>query len=239
MAVARYDAVADDYAAGSADVDRVMLELLDLVEPVHGQRVLDLACGHGRVARELARRGATVTGLDLSEALLDKAIAMDRAHPLGITYVHGDASANVELPDQSFDAVVCNFGLSDIDDLDGALGTVHRVLRRDGGFGFAILHPCFAGGATVSGAWPTDGSYRDEGYWVADGAASLLRRRVGANHRTLSTYVNTLGRHGLGITAIREPAPPAEWAADERRAAAGFPVFLVARCRNESTDGTS
>jgi hypothetical protein len=50
--------------------------------------------------------------------------------------------------------VVCSFGLSDIDDLDGTLANTHRLLRHDGVFAFSILHPCFAGGAEVSASRP-------------------------------------------------------------------------------------
>jgi SAM-dependent methyltransferase len=130
-------------------------------------------------------------------------------------------------------AVVCHFGLADIDNLDGALATVRRVLRPNGRFVFSILHPCFPGTATVSGTWPAVGRYYDEGLWVADAPSSTLRHQVGANHRTLSTYVNSLSRHGLLLTAVREPSPPSECATDDRRDAARLPVFLVARCRKE------
>jgi ubiquinone/menaquinone biosynthesis C-methylase UbiE len=231
---ARYDAVADFYEAGFSDpTDPVVVALLGLLGPPAGLRVLDIACGHGRVTRELARRGATVTGVDLSRALLTKAEAIEEAEPLGVRYVHGDVAAVPQVPDAAFDAVVCNFGLSDIDDLEGALATVHRVLRSGGSFVFSILHPCFPGSGAVSGAWPSTGRYHDEGYWIADAAAATLRRQVGANHRMLSTYINGLVRHGLRPTQMSEPAPPVEWAAADRRDAARFPVFLVARCSND------
>lgn len=231
MRGARYDAVADFYEAGFSDPsDLVLTTLLDLLGPSKDRRVLDLACGHGRVARKVARLGATVTGVDLSRALLDKARAHEDSEPLGIRYVHADAAAVSELADESFDAVICNFGLADIDDLDGALATTRRVLKADGSFVFSILHPCFAGTATIAGTWPVAGRYYDEGFWTADSTYSTLRRQVGANHRTLSTYVNALSRHELLITAMREPPPPAEWNTDERREAARLPVFLVAQC---------
>lgn len=73
------------------------------------------------------------------------------------------------------------------------------------------------------------GSYYDEGWWRADGAASSLRRQVGANHRTLSTYLSALRRHGLWLDALLEPAPSPEWAR-ARPDAARMPVFLTARC---------
>jgi 2-polyprenyl-3-methyl-5-hydroxy-6-metoxy-1,4-benzoquinol methylase len=51
----------------------VLAALLDLLGPPQGRRVVDLVCGRGRVAREVAKLGATVIGVDLFAALLDKA----------------------------------------------------------------------------------------------------------------------------------------------------------------------
>ncbi len=61
MPEARYDSVADFYAtAFNAIDDPAGAALLDLVGSPASLRILDLACGHGRITRELARRGAAV-----------------------------------------------------------------------------------------------------------------------------------------------------------------------------------
>src|SRR5437763_10513637 len=114
--LARYDPIADfyeDFASG-APSGAVDMALLDLAGDMTGLRLLDLACGHGRFARELARRGAAVVGIDLSAALIAKARAAEDAEPLGVTYVHADAASPRMLGGETFDGVVCNFGLSDI-----------------------------------------------------------------------------------------------------------------------------
>jgi 2-polyprenyl-3-methyl-5-hydroxy-6-metoxy-1,4-benzoquinol methylase len=233
---ARYDAVADFYAAGWAGGDDpVSVSLAVLTGDVAGRRVLEIACGHGRITRELARQGAAVTGVDISGAMIANAESAEREKPLGIQYVRADVADPALLPGEVFDVVVCSFGLSDIDDLDGTLANTHRLLRQDGVFAFSILHPCFAGGADVSGSWPSGGTYYDERWWQADGSLSTLRQQVGANHRSLSTYLNSLRRHGLLLDEIAEPAPAAEWAAT-RPDAARFPVFLVARCLNRDKE---
>ena len=73
MPEARYDAVADFYAtAFDAIDDPASMALLDLIGSPGGLRILDLACGHGRITRELARRGADVTGADMSAALTER-----------------------------------------------------------------------------------------------------------------------------------------------------------------------
>jgi SAM-dependent methyltransferase len=231
MPEARYDAVADFYEAGWLDRydDPVSVALFDLLGPLAGRRVLDVACGHGRITRELARHGARPLGLDLSRSLIAKAETAERADPLGIEYVVADIGRAPMLEAAHFDLVVCSFGLSDIDDLEAALRTIARTLRPAGRFVFSILHPCFPGAGEVSGSWSPTGGYYDERWWRAGGSFSSLRRRVGANHRMLSTYLNALCRHGLRVAAVAEPRPPAEWTGI-RDDAARFPVFLVVQC---------
>ena len=84
-------------------------------------------------------------GLDISAALLARARAHEAAQPLGIRYVHADAAAPGALAGQVFDGVVCNYGLSAIDDLDGVLANIARLVRAGGWFVFSLLHPCFPG----------------------------------------------------------------------------------------------
>jgi SAM-dependent methyltransferase len=157
-------------------MDSVSVALFGLLGSVRGARVLDLACGHGRITRELAQRGAKVVGLDFSGALLDRARALEATDRLRITYIHADAASRSILDGEVFDVVVCRFGFSDIDDLDGTVATVTRVLEPTGRLVFSLLHPFFGGGRDVSGSWASAGSYYDEGWWVADGALSSLRR---------------------------------------------------------------
>jgi 2-polyprenyl-3-methyl-5-hydroxy-6-metoxy-1,4-benzoquinol methylase len=228
MVNARYDAVADFYVAGfQATDDAVSRALLDLLGPITGLRVLDVACGHGRLTRELARRGGDVDGVDLSERLIEKAQEEEHNESLGIRYIHADVTALHVLAQAAFDAATCSFGLSDIDDLDGALAAVSHALRPGGRFVFSIPHPCFPGGKGISGSWPPTGRYYDEGHWTAQDALSTLRRQVGANHRTLSTYLNTLRTHGLWLDQIAEPLPAPDW--DQAHDADRKPVYLVGR----------
>lgn len=229
---ARYDAVASTYASGDDDYSLTATQaLLELAGDVRNSRVLDLACGSGLITRKLARDGAAdVVGIDISTGLLERASLAERAEPLGTTYFVIDASAPDILPGRSFDLVVCSFGLSDIDDLDGTCRNVARLLRTGGRFVFSILHPCFPGVHDVSSSWPTGGRYYDEGWWRADGELSSLRQQVGANHRTVSTYLNSLARVGLLVDRMLEP-PPNEDFASRSADAGAYPLYLAVRCR--------
>lgn len=233
-AEARYDLIGDFYVdrVGMDAGDSVAAEVVAMAGDVRGARALDLACGPGRIARELARRGARVVGADISEVLLGLARAVEAEEPLGVAYRSEDVTSPRALEGETFDVVACNHALADIDDLDGALATVARVLRPGGRFVFSILHPCFPGFDEITpSSWPWAGGYRAEGWWLADNPG--FRGKVGSNHRMLSTYVNALVRHGLAIEEAAEPEAMADMLARQAVAQPGagpLPTFLILRC---------
>src|SRR5439155_1089278 len=93
----------DFFAANTA---RAIEPLLDGAGVRAGLAVLDVACGPGHVAAAAARRGARVTGVDLSVEMLALAV---RAH-VDVRFREADAEA-LPFTDCAFDAVVCNFGI--------------------------------------------------------------------------------------------------------------------------------
>lgn len=107
--------------------------VLDAARVADGDRVLDIACGTGVLARAAAARGGHVAGLDLSAEML--AVARDRAPRVG--WVRGDAS-RVPFRDEAFDAVVSQFGLMHFDDKVGAIREQLRVLRPQGRLAVAV-----------------------------------------------------------------------------------------------------
>jgi ubiquinone/menaquinone biosynthesis C-methylase UbiE len=101
--------------------------LLDAVGAGRNTRLLDVATGLGNTAAAAAARGARVSAIDFSSAMVERA---RRAHA-GIEFREGDALA-LPFPDRSFDAVVCNFGILHFADPDRALAEMRRVLAPGG-----------------------------------------------------------------------------------------------------------
>jgi SAM-dependent methyltransferase len=94
MTSARYDVFADwyhDWVGEDARRDFTCLATVEALGDAGRGRVLELACGSGRLARYLAERGATVVGVDLSAALIAKAVAVEQRAPRGIRYLVGNA----------------------------------------------------------------------------------------------------------------------------------------------------
>jgi SAM-dependent methyltransferase len=131
----------DDYLYFMADVltPEATGEAVDaiwrLLELEPGLEVLDLACGHGRIANSLAERGARVTGLDLTPRFLEVARADAAERGVEVEYVEGDMRS---LPwSERFDRVVnwfTAFGYFDDAENRRVLEEVHRALRPGGRF---------------------------------------------------------------------------------------------------------
>src|SRR5437879_4712615 len=214
MTTSSYDQIATWYDEsmrnGSLIHDLVMPGIFTLLGDIAGQHICDLACGQGLLARQLVRRGATVVGIDLSQRLLQMARHDETQEPLGIVYLHDDAQALHTVTDASFDGVICNVALMDIADLAATYRAVQRILRPAGWFVCSITHPCFQ---TPLSSWTSDqegtvsrvvSGYFEEKFWRSDNPQGV-RGQVGAYHRTLSTYVNTLVEAGLALESIIEP----------------------------------
>jgi demethylmenaquinone methyltransferase / 2-methoxy-6-polyprenyl-1,4-benzoquinol methylase len=96
-----------------------------VVQP--GDRVLDACCGTGDLALAARDAGGTVTALDFSERMLERA----RRKSAEVEWLQGDALA-LPFPDGSFDAATVGFGVRNLDDLEGGLAELRRVLRPGG-----------------------------------------------------------------------------------------------------------
>ncbi len=135
----------------TAGLDRRWRErAVERAELEHGQSALDVCCGTGDLAFELARAvgpSGTVTGCDFSEAMLEiarekEAERRTATRPTASSNGAGGGSAEVEfewadaleLPyeDSSFDAVTVGFGVRNLADLDAGLAELTRVLRPGG-----------------------------------------------------------------------------------------------------------
>ena len=105
----------------------------DVLALNEGDEVLDVPCGHGRIANRLARRGSHVTGLDADALFLERARADADARGVEVEYVQGDMR---QLPWVGrFDAAVnwfTSFGYFDDDGNRAWLETVLGTLKAGG-----------------------------------------------------------------------------------------------------------
>lgn len=105
-----------------------------LLELEPGMEVLDLACGHGRIANRLAQRGVQVTGLDATPLFLDQARRDAAERGVEVNYACGDMRS-LPWPEHRFERIISwftSFGYFDDSENREVLSEAHRVLRPGG-----------------------------------------------------------------------------------------------------------
>jgi SAM-dependent methyltransferase len=181
-------------------------------------QVLDVGCGNGYFTRELARRGARATGIDISPRMIEHARRHESMDSLGIEYHVLDAAA---LPagfvTQSLDMATSCLALQDMPNVGQVLRGVRVLLRPGGRFVASIAHPCTD---TPFRAWERDSSgqkrwlcidrYFERGpleyTWSGWGRDFTTE----AIHATLEDWVGWILDAGFRIRALKEPHPTEE-----------------------------
>jgi SAM-dependent methyltransferase len=193
--------------------------LLDLL-PAPGRLTVEVGCGEGRVSRELLARGHRVVAFDASERL----VAAARAGEPAVDARVADAAA-LPLPDGAADLVVAAMVLISLDDLDGAVAEMARLLDAGGCLCLSTVHPANSHDLADP---PPGRSYFDTYRF------SETRERAGQRvtfhdvHRPLETYSRALEAAGLLVEAMREPVPSEAHVSAHPDAADGRrrPMFL-------------
>lgn len=135
----------DDFVETGKDYYRHQVHgpaLLEVCGDVAGLNVLDLGSGQGWFSRQLAERGASVVGVELSERQFANAVRHEQDRPLGIQYHNIDAARVADqFPPATFDLVTACMSIQDMDDAPAVMGGVRKVLKPGGGMAFSVPHP--------------------------------------------------------------------------------------------------
>lgn len=220
------------------------------------QRILDLACGSGVLCRYLAERGAALTGIDLSEELLQRA----KSYPeqgKSVCYLKADATRLLDedgkplygLDAVTYDAVCLVLAVQNMTSLSSIWRGVATLLAPKGILVLVLMHPCFRIPQRSDWRWNEAFGRQERVLWqylqseelaisihpgrAAEGATS---ETVVHYHRPLQAYVNTLGNAGLLIDHLEE------WSSHKREepgkkqqaldlARREFPLFMALRAK--------
>lgn len=161
------------------------------------ERVLDLGCGEGWLARGLAEHGIGVVGLDVSPELVEAARRAGGGEFHAVSY---DAlAADPSLARGEYDAVVCNFSL--LDEYPGPLlQSLRRVLRPGGALLIQTVHPW-----TAAGEGPYEDGWRTETFaGFGEGFAAPMPWY----YRTLASWTDVIAAAGYDLAGLREPVHP-------------------------------
>ena len=180
-------------------------KLVKFAQVSSGQKVLDVACGAGVVAVTAARRGAIVSGLDLSPVLLERARYNAELAGVTVDFAEGDAEA-LPYPDASFDVVLSQFGHIFAPRPQVALSEMLRVLKVGGRLAFELAaralprpHVHFSGGL-LAARLPAQQPPAPPALW---GDPNVVRERLGAAVTGLTFGRDTLTGPALSLMHFR------------------------------------
>jgi SAM-dependent methyltransferase len=108
--------------------------VLDAARVAAGDRVLDVGCGNGALSRAAAARGATVTGVDISGPMLERARAHAAAEGVDVEFVQADAQAHPFAG--GHDVVISRYGVMFFGDPVAAFTNLARALEPGGRLAF-------------------------------------------------------------------------------------------------------
>jgi 2-polyprenyl-3-methyl-5-hydroxy-6-metoxy-1,4-benzoquinol methylase len=226
-------------------VEPATLRLLNLKK---GERVLDIGCGNGQLARRMVQLGVRVIAFDFCVPFIK--IAKSRKYGKKIDYRTIDATKQrdlLSLGKHAYDAAVCTMALMDMANIEPLLTVLPSLLKAEGRFVFSVMHPCFnAVGMdhvvefreTKTGAVSKELSIKVKEY--SDPCARKGLGIIGQPveqyyfHRPLNVLLNACFDAGFVLDRIEEPTfaeplnPDKAWSWSQCNS---IPPVLVARMR--------
>ena len=183
--------------------------LIEQARPQPGERVIDVGCGCGDTSVVFGRRvGASghVLGVDISEQMLAR--AREESDP-AIQYLEADLE-HLTIERGSADLVYSSLAFHYLKNLDPLMAEIAGALVPGGRLVFSVEHPMVT--APLYPAWSED---RDGvkawpvNHYLQDGPRETdwLAPGVIKQHRSMTSYLNMLVRHGLTLTHIEEWGP--------------------------------
>ena len=220
----------------------ILPNLTRLVDAQKSDRILDLATGQGFIARAFAKKGSSVTGLDISQELI--AIAKNKGEA-GIVYRIESAEDLSAFPNEHFDKAVIVLAIQNIEHVQKVFGETVRVLKKDGSFHIVMNHPAFR--IPKRSGWAYDEKEKVQ-YRRVDQYISESREAIDMHpgmkdspqtisfHRPLQYYVKALVKVGFVIDRFEEwishkDSDSGPRAKAENRARKEIPLFLYMRAR--------
>ncbi len=222
---------------------------LSMLPNVHRLKGLDIGCGEGYNTRQVAKKGAAMTAIDISPVFIEQAKKLEEENPLGIEYKIASA---VELPfeEDTFNFAVATMSFMDIAETEQVIKEAWRVLKPGSFLQFSISHPCFS---TPKWEWIRDKNGRQVALkcgdyfrelngeieeWIFRATPDDLKKtmpkfKIPVFTRTLSKWLNLLIDTGFVLEQFAEPKADDETIkkfpslADTQIIA----YFLIIRCR--------
>lgn len=229
-----FELLADTYDSRQSGDPTILLETtatLAALPPLTGARVVDLGCGTGRYALQLARLGAAqVVGLDLSVEMLARTEHKARRAERTLDLVQGDLRESLPLPEGAFDAAVCALTVSFLPELEAPLARMARLLRPGGVLVLSELHPW---GLAAERAASAARLRNDRAPYLRFTSAAGQECRIPRAVHGIGALFNAARAAGLTLERLDEPAADSRLAASfpSVRDRIGMPLSLTLTLR--------
>jgi len=196
----------EEFVKGKTSLKQIELDLLG---DVKGKSILHLQCHFGQDTLSLARMGANVTGVDLSDKAIEEANALAKKIKTQARFICCDLYSLPEHLNEEFDIVFTSYGtIGWLPDLDKWAKIIHRFLKPGGKFVFVEFHPV---------VWMFDDDFKEVKYnyfntgpihetesgTYAQQDAALKSEYVGWNHSTGEVLSSVLNK-GIQLLSFEE-----------------------------------
>lgn len=209
-----YDSTVEDSDSYQQKV--ILPNLLRVVSPTKGTKILDVGCGTGTFARAFAEKGADVVGVDIGLELLDiaeKKLGGALSEFGQIKYVLASADNLSKIKEKDFDVVAIVLAIQNMKNLDMVMSEVSGKLKEGGKLVLVINHPAFR--IPQNSDWYYDENdriqYRKIARYMSEIEIPILMNPGNKNskktysfHRPLQVYVKSLVKNSLFIIKLEE-----------------------------------
>lgn len=225
---------------GTYQKDVILPNIVRLLDAKKGDVVLDVACGQGFFAREFAKTGARVIGVDVASEL----ITFAKKNVPSAAFHVAPADAMPFVKTGSVSAATIILALQNIENVDGVFAECRRVLALGGRLLLVMNHPAFR--IPHHSAWQFEGSakqYRRIDEYLSESRTNI-QMHPGENptattvsfHRPLQWYMKLLAKHGFAVTRLEEwisnkKSQKGSRASAEDKARKEIPLFLFLEAR--------
>jgi SAM-dependent methyltransferase len=196
--------------------DTLFPEELGLLGGLTGRRLVHLQCNSGQDSLCLARRGARVTGVDMSDEAIDFARRLSKESGIAAGFERAEVVTWMHETQERFDLAFCSYGVTGwLPDLDAWADGLRRIVAVGGRFVYVEFHPIFwSVGATRDDYFATEPFVEPVPDYVATSGAALGAAVSAASETNtvaahawqhgLGEIVDALLRHGFRLDRLRE-----------------------------------
>jgi len=193
-----YDKFAKEYAEVEASVNLQNFndKIISMLEPLKGMEVLDAGCGAGIHMKMMLERGAKVTGVDISNNLIE--IAKEGCKKFACFKLLEADIENTDFPTQKFDRILSSFEIMYHKDLKTIFKKFNKFLKTKGLLLLLATHP-----VRNMGIGSKYNYYKEK--FKEKWAIGLTTEKY---HHRCEDLINSLVECGFSIKRLEEPVPP-------------------------------